>query len=604
MDDTGIALFGRATTSTAPSSSRSHRWLPQRVNGDRSDVLGRFCFSEGSVGEALGTRAPGPRLASQDLSDRAATVRRYRDQLARNQERVARMITRETGKPLWEGRQEVLAAIRALDLLLDEGVAMLGPRVIEEIGARSDRVPRGVVGILCPYNFPTLVPSLQASSALLAGNAVVVKPSKFTPGVGQLLAELWDRCKLPRGVYNMVQGPGSVVGQRMVLSPGLDALVFTGTYSTASAIRSITGERPDLPLVVQSGGKGTAIVLDDAELDRAVYEVMVGAFLTSGQRHNSTARVIVTDGIYDTFVSSLVQRTQRLSVGYGFDEGVFMGPVISEHHRAAHRRYARQLTAKGHEALIEAVPEKSGLRGFYTRPAIYRVGWDNGAPVLGGEPPGPMLLVYRVSNWREAAALHNQASFRLATSVFTRQDNPVLPELRERLRTGALNINRGTIGASLRLPSVGLSRSSSSVSAGWALYLTHPRSSKAPSRGCRRCRARTGSSRSAPSRWWRSRDGGGGGPVRRPRARPGLSAPFGLGLPARGGGPHPRAVCCGTLRHRAGWWSALGARWRSALGAGGRPQPVAVRPRRPVAVPRGGPPGRPAPVAAGDSVPG
>ena len=453
--------------------------------GDRSDVLGRFCFSEGSVGEALEYAGAGARgWRRQDLSDRAATVRRYRDQLARNQERVARMITRETGKPLWEGRQEVLAAIRALDLLLDEGVAMLGPRVIEEIGARSDRVPRGVVGILCPYNFPTLVPSLQASSALLAGNAVVVKPSKFTPGVGQLLAELWDRCKLPRGVYNMVQGPGSVVGQRMVLSPGLDALVFTGTYSTASAIRSITGERPDLPLVVQSGGKGTAIVLDDAELDRAVYEVMVGAFLTSGQRHNSTARVIVTDGIYDTFVSSLVQRTQRLSVGYGFDEGVFMGPVISEHHRAAHRRYARQLTAKGHEALIEAVPEKSGLRGFYTRPAIYRVGWDNGAPFLGGEPPGPMLLVYRVSNWREAAALHNQASFRLATSVFTRQDNPVLPELRERLRTGALNINRGTIGASLRLPSVGLGRSSNGVSAGLELLytLTHPRSQLVESR--------------------------------------------------------------------------------------------------------------------------
>ena len=515
------------------------------------------------------------------MSDRAATVRRYRDQLARNQERVARMITRRPAA-LWEGRQEVLAAIRALDLLLDEGVAMLGPRVIEEIGARSDRVPRGVVGILCPYNFPTLVPSLQASSALLAGNAVVVKPSKFTPGVGQLLAELWDRCKLPRGVYNMVQGPGSVVGQRMVLSPGLDALVFTGTYSTASAIRSITGERPDLPLVVQSGGKGTAIVLDDAEIDRAVYEVMVGAFLTSGQRHNSTARVIVTDGIYDTFVSSLVQRTQRLSVGYGFDEGVFMGPVISEHHRAAHRRYARQLTAKGHEALIEAVPEKSGLQGFYTRPAIYRVGWDNGAPFLGGEPwpdaaglPGEQLAGGR--------GLHNQASFRLATSVFTRQDNPVLPELQERLRTGTLNINRAP-SAPPAPPERGLGRSSNGVSAGLELLptLTHPAPSSsraAPSRGCRRCGHALGAAAQHRAACGDRGDGERTCPAT--SSSPWTSAPFGLWVPRSERGP--RGLLRGPCATRAGWWSPsapgggppsapgggppLGARWRSALGA-------------------------------------
>lgn len=453
--------------------------------GDRSDVLGRFSFSESHVAEAVEFANVGARAwRRQSINDRGAAVRRFRDQLARNQERLARMITRETGKPIWEGRQEVLASIRALDLLLDEGVKMLAPRVIEEIGARSDRVPRGVVGLLCPYNFPLLIPAMQGASALLAGNAVVAKPSKFTPGVGQLVAELWDRCRLPRGVYNMVQGPGTVVGQRIVLHPGVAVLSITGSFATASSIRQVTASRSELPMVVQSGGKGTAIVLDDAELDRAVYEVMVGAFLTAGQRHNSTARVIVTDGIFDAFVANLVDRSRRLTVGYGFDNDVFMGPLISENLRARYRRYARQLHAKGHQPLLDAQTEKTALRGFYARPAIFQVNWDAGHPFLGDEPPGPLLLVYRVSNWREAAALHNQAVFRLATSVFTDLQNPALPELRERLRTGAINLNRGTIGASLRLPSLGLGRASNGVASGLELLytLTHPRAQLLESR--------------------------------------------------------------------------------------------------------------------------
>ncbi len=447
--------------------------------GDRADVLGRFPFSESSVDEAMDFAAIGARAWRRlSLADRCGPVRAFRDLVLRYQERLARLVTRETGKPLWEARQEVIAAIRAIDLFLEEGIRLLAPRVIDDIGARSDRLPRGVVGVLSPYNFPVLVPVRHVAAALMAGNAVVVKPSKFTPGVGQTLAELWDRCRLPRGVFNMVQGPGTIIGQRIVLHPGLDALLLAGSYTTAAAIRQVTIERPELPMSLECGGKGIAIVLDDAELDRAVYEVMVGAFLTAGQRHNSTGRVIVTEGIYDRFVDALVRRSARLSVGYGFDADVFMGPVISENLRARYRRMARSLVAKGHQPLMEAGVEKLDRRGFYARPAIYRVHWDNGHPFLGEEPPGPLLLVYRVSNWEEAAALHNQAVFRPAAALFTRTDSPVLEEMRDRLRTGALNINRGTIGASLRLPSVGLGRSSNGAPTGLEVlrFLTQPRS--------------------------------------------------------------------------------------------------------------------------------
>jgi hypothetical protein len=157
--------------------------------GDRSDALGRFPFSEANADQACDFAASAARLWRRvPLDDRAVAVRRFREALAQHQEPTARLLTREVGKPLWEARQEVQATLRALDLHLDDGLLLLAPRVIEEIGARSDRMPRGTTAVLAPFAFPLLVPAVQCAAALLAGNSVVLKPSKFTPGVGQVAA--------------------------------------------------------------------------------------------------------------------------------------------------------------------------------------------------------------------------------------------------------------------------------------------------------------------------------------------------------------------------------------------------------------------------------
>ncbi len=447
--------------------------------GDRADVLGRFPFAESSVEASVGYAGIGYRVwRHTSINDRASAVHRFNEQLHEHQEDLARLITREIGKPLWEARQEVLATIRAVDLLLDEGVNRIAPRVVDELGARSDRMPRGVVAVFCPYNFPLLVAASHTASAVLSGNATIVKPSKFTPGVGQAHMDLWDRCKLPRGTVNMVQGPGSVVGHRLATHPDVDVVLFTGSLETARSLSRLMQNRPELPVMMQCGGKGTALVLDDAEIDRAVYEVMVGSFLTAGQRHNSTGRVIVDDAVYDRFTETLVQQTRNLQVGYGFEPGVFMGPLISENLRTRFRRFSRSLVDMGHTMLLESEPPAGTGRGFYVRPSIVGMNWTDANPVLESEPPGPTLLVYRASDWSEAVALHNQVEARISTSVFVDPDNPDLPDIRERLRTGALNINRGTIGASLRLPAVGLGTSSNGVIGGLGVLdlLTHPRS--------------------------------------------------------------------------------------------------------------------------------
>lgn len=462
---------------------------PERVDGyvvgvnpgDRSDVLGRFVFSETSVDDAVSSATRGLSVWRQGtLAQRAAALRRYREALGRAQDRFASLITRETGKPLWESRQEVVSSIKAIDLLLEDGLGHLEPRVLSNGQARTDWRPRGVVGIIGAYTMPLLTPTLQVAAALLAGNTVVFKPSKFTPGVGQGVAELIDRCRLPRGAFNLVQGSGSSVGQRLAAHPGLGALLFSGSYPTALAVSKATRERPELPVLYNAGGKGAALVLDDADMDRAVYEVLIGAFLTSGQRYNSTARVFVTEGVFDQFSEQLTARIRNVRVGYGFDRDVFIGPVISENFRTRYRRYGRTLLARGHTPLTEVgnvdVPKR---HGFYVRPAAYWVNWENGHPFLNDPPPGPNVLLYKVGSWEEAVSLHNQLVYRTTAAVFTDANHPRVAELGKRLRTGAMYVNRGTIASSLRLASAGLGRSSNGVPNGLELvrFLSVPRAS-------------------------------------------------------------------------------------------------------------------------------
>ena len=448
--------------------------------GDRTDILGRFPFSDGSVDDAVDCAERGE-VTWRRVSriDRAKAIRKFRDSLNKYQEKFAVLITRETGKPIWEARQEVIASIRAVDLLLEEGLQLLEPRILNEREARSDYRPRGVVGVLVPYNLPLLIPTLHCCAALLAGNAVVLKPSKFTPAVGQGVAEMFDRCRLPRGAFNLVQGSGTGVGQKLVTHPGLDALIFSGAFDTAMAIRRATFDRPELPALYQCGGKGAAVVIGGCDLERATYECVVGAYLTAGQRHISTGRVIVTEDVFDPFVEQLARRAVRLSIGYGFDVATFMGPLISDNFRNRYRKYGRAVVARGHHPILQAANrDVPGHKGFYVEPSMYWVDWERGHGFINDEPPGPSLLVYKVRDWEEAMALHNKLKYRISTSLFVDSDHANLAEMVARLKTGSLNVNRGTIGASLRLPSVGLGRSSNGMPGGIDLlrFLSTPRS--------------------------------------------------------------------------------------------------------------------------------
>lgn len=444
--------------------------------GDRSDVLGRFSFSSTSVDDAVGAARDAVTTWSRiSLDDRAAAVKHFAGLIEESAEDLAILITRETGKPLWESREEVSSAVRVARLLASEGPRLLRPKVLREGSAWSDLRPHGAVGIITPFVFPLLISTLHSLAALLAGNTVVFKPSKFAPGVGQAIAERIDRCRLPRGAFNLVQGSGAAVGHRIATHPGIDALLHAGSFATATAIRRATFERPELPTLYQCGGKGSAIVLEDADLDRASYDLAVSAFATSGQRHNSTARIFVARKVFDQFCERLAARAQDFVIGYGFDEGVFLGPLISDAHRNRYRRHGKDLVTDGHTPISEAnTAIVEGRRGYYVRPAIY---WVGGASHLTDEPVGPLVQVYCVEGWEEAAELHNRLAFRLSTSVFSQAEGPAVERFAQDLSSGCVNVNRGTIGSSLRLPAVGQGRSANGIPADIDLlrFLATPR---------------------------------------------------------------------------------------------------------------------------------
>lgn len=438
--------------------------------GDRDDDLGRFTFSKSSVDACVYAANRAKTVwQSKKLADRCAAIRTAREYLSARQERIAVLITRETGKPIWESQQEVVATIRTIDLFLDDGLPYLASKIIDPREARSEQVPRGVVGIITPYNMPLLLPMTQVCAALLSGNVVVLKTSKFTPGTGQLISEVMDRCKLPRGAFNAFQGSGVVNGARLAAHPDLDALLFSGSYRTAQKVGAILGKRPELPMMLQTGGKGCALVIEGCDLERAVYETLVSTFLTSGQRYNSTGRVIVTRTVFDAFCKSLVRRAKMLKVGYGMERETFVGPLISEAMRKKYLKYSQAVHSKGHSALLPAMEAKMDRRGFYVRPAIHWVHWEKGGAFLNDEPPGPTLLVYQVDTWEEAIALHNRLEYRPAAALFVDPSHTYFDEMKRRIVTGSLNINRGTIGSSIRLPSSGRGRASNGFASGLEL---------------------------------------------------------------------------------------------------------------------------------------
>jgi alpha-ketoglutaric semialdehyde dehydrogenase len=452
---TGAPVFGNLIGGEWVPA-RSGRTFTSVSPADRDDVVGVFPRSGAEdVADAVAAarRAfPGWRATPQPA--RGELVRRAAQLLRERKEDLARLMTREMGKVLLEARGDVQEAIDMADYMAGEGRRPVGETVPSELTDKvcfSWREPIGVVGLITPWNFPVAIPSWKLFPALLAGNAVVLKPAEDTPLCAARLVEALLEAGLPPGVVNVVHGIGEEAGAALVAHPDVRALSFTGSAEVGRLVAAKGGEllkRVSLEL----GGKNAIVVLDDGDLDLAVDGAVWAAFGTTGQRCTAASRMIVDRKILGDFTDLLRQRAESLRVGNGLDERVDVGPIVNDRQLRRVHSYTEVGVGEGARLVTGgAVLDHGDLgRGHFYAPTIF-ADVHPGMRIAQEEIFGPTVSVIAAESLDEAIAHANSTPYGLSLSIYTRDVNRAFRAMHE-LQAGIVYVNAPTIGAEIQLP--------------------------------------------------------------------------------------------------------------------------------------------------------
>jgi len=391
------------------------------------------------------------------LAAREDCLRRFAACVDARRDDLARVISLETGKPSWEARTEVASVIGKVEISIEAYRRRTGIIERDMGGARSvvRHAPHGVLGVLGPYNFPCHLPNGHIVPALLAGNAIVLKPSELTPWCAVELAKLWEEAGLSNGCLGLLQG-GPEVGRAIVGHPRLNGLLFTGSAGAGHAIHRGFGGHPETLLALEMGGNNPLVVVDTDDVEACVYTILQSAYVTAGQRCTCARRLFVPRSPFGrALVDRLIDAVQKLRVGrFEDEEPPFMGPVISS--RAADQLLAAQarLTSLGGVPLctMHRLKEGTGL----VSPALIDV---SGVKELSDEEHfGPLLQVIRYDDFDEAVRGANTTRFGLAAGLIG-GDRAQWESFLRRVRGGIINWNRPITGASSAAPFGGLGAS-------------------------------------------------------------------------------------------------------------------------------------------------
>ena len=352
------------------------------------------------------------------LDERKGALALCRERLKAKQEDLARRIALEVGKPLREARLELGAVIAKFDLTFSDADRILADQSISDgpYQAMVRRRPRGPAAVVAPFNFPIHLGHGATVAYLLAGNSVIFKPSPLAANVGAAYAAEMQAA-LPEGVFELVQGWGAT-GQELCLHPGIRSVCFTGSIPVGTALAKELAADYSKSLALELGGKNALMVFSDADLDRAADAAADGLCLTTGQRCNSTSRILVHREIEQQFIGKLLDSLRRYVPGDPTDEATTLGPLASE---PALNRYL-DLTNRPGEWLLagEACTEVSGKRGYYVRPAVLRS--RGGSPLGEQEVFCPVATFESFRDFGEAVALHESTPFGLTASIFTNSE--------------------------------------------------------------------------------------------------------------------------------------------------------------------------------------
>ena len=428
--------------------------IENRNPSDISDLIGLYAQAKpDQLEHALdAARAAQIEWAAYGMERKQAVLMSIGNEMMARAEELGRLLSREEGKPLAEGKGEVFRAGQFFTYYAAECLRQLGENADSvrpgvEVDVR--REPIGTVAVISPWNFPTATASWKIAPALCYGNAVIWKPANMTPASAYALTEIISRQDIPKGLFNLVMGAGGSIGQRLVESPKVNAISFTGSVPVGKGIASAAIQNLT-KVQMEMGSKNALAVMEDADLDLAVTLALGGAFGGTGQKCTASSRLVVHAGIHDAFVEKLVAGAEAMKVGHAFEAGTQIGPVVSETQLNENLAYVDLGKSEGAELACGGARVTRATEGYYMTPGVF-VNTTNAMRINREEMFAPLTSVIKVDGYDEALSVVNDTNFGLTSGIVT-QSLARATHFRRNARTGVVTVNLPTAGTDYHVP--------------------------------------------------------------------------------------------------------------------------------------------------------
>ena len=428
--------------------------IENRNPSDVTDIIGSYAqASTAQLDTAFDAARAAQKIWSRTgLEARQTILMQIGNALMARADELGELLSREEGKPRAEGRGEVYRAGQFFTYYAAEVLRQIGDNADSvrpdiEIDVRRD--PVGVVAVVSPWNFPTATAVWKIAPALAFGNAVIWKPANLVPASAVVLAEIIASTDLPAGLFNLVMGAGSSIGDALVTSAAIDAITFTGSVETgrriaAGAIANMTR------MQMEMGSKNALAVMDDADIDLAVACAVNGAYGGTGQKCTASSRIIVHDAVHDQFVDKMLAATKALQVGHALEEGTQIGPVVSDTQLAENLDYVALAKSEGGEILCGGERLSLAHDGYYMAPCLV-VGTQNDWRVNREEMFAPIACIMRAGSYDEALNIVNDTPFGLTAGIIT-TSLARASHFRRNADTGCVMVNLPTAGTDYHVP--------------------------------------------------------------------------------------------------------------------------------------------------------
>ena len=421
---------------------------------DLSDVVGTYAQADAA---AVGRAVDAAKAAAQAWN-RSTPQQRYDvlefvgNEIMARRDELGRLLSREEGKTLPEGIGEATRAAQIFKFFAGEALRIQGEKIQSVrpgVDVEITREPMGIVGIITPWNFPIAIPAWKIAPALAYGNCVVFKPADLVPGCAWAIADILSRSGLPAGVFNLVMGRGSVVGEAILSNAAISAVSFTGSVETGKHVAATCAGRL-AKVQLEMGGKNPMVVLDDADIDVAVGAAVNGAFFSTGQRCTASSRLIVTEGIHDRFVDAMVAKMKTLKVDDALTAGTDIGPVVDEAQLAQDMKYLEIGQQEGAKLVFGGERLNRSKEGYYLQPALFTE-TTNEMRVNREEIFGPVATVIRVKGYDEALSVANDTNFGLSACICT-TSLKYASHFKRNSEAGMVMVNLPTAGVDYHVP--------------------------------------------------------------------------------------------------------------------------------------------------------